>query len=117
MQEWYPGITEQEFTNAINDAVVKALTDGVNDGTAEYDDLVRAHLKLWADSGVPAPANEGNSIQSWLQFLGSHSKEETLHTMRQRMILLMQAANDVYEEGPEAEDKLGIYDNRPDLRP
>lgn len=29
MQEWYPGITEQEFTNAINDAVVAALKEMV----------------------------------------------------------------------------------------
>lgn len=79
--------------------------------------MVRAHLKLWADSGIPAPANEVNSIQGWLRFLGSHTKEETLSTMRQRMVLLMQAANEVYAEGPSVEDAIGIYDNRPDLRP
>ena len=117
MTEWYNGITQQEFTDAVNDAVVRALGDGVNDRTADYKDLVRAHLKLWAESGIPAPVNEGNSIQAWLRFLGCHTKEETLDAMRQRMILLMQAANEVHKEGPDVENALGIYDNRPDLRP
>ena len=81
------------------------------------DDFLNEHLKLWQDSGIPAPANELQSIQGWLQYLGQHGAEETKSAMRKRMVLLMQAANDLYKEGPEAEDAVGIYDNRPDMRP
>jgi hypothetical protein len=118
MTKWYAGITEQEFTDAINDAVVTALRYEVNEnngGDKAYDAYVRSHLKLWKESGVDAPVNEGNSIQAWLRFLGGHSKEETLNTMRIRMLKLMNAAQEVYDLGPEAEDALGIYDNRPDM--
>ena len=118
MTKWYTGITEQEFTDAVNDEVIAALTYEVNEnngGDKAYNALVRSHLKLWKESGINAPINEGNSIQAWLRFLGSHTKEETLSAMRQRMILLMNAAQEVYNEGPETEDELGIYDNRPDM--
>lgn len=115
MTKWYNGITEQEFTNAVNDAVLKALKDGVNAKTADYKDYVRAHLKFWAESGVPAPENEIQSIQSWLRYSGGHTKEEMQDTMRQRLILLGKEAQAVYAEGPEAEDAIGIYDNRPDI--
>ena len=80
-------------------------------------DFLREHLRLWKDSGIPAPANELQSIQAWLQYLGQHGAEETKNAMRNRMILLMQAANELHAEGPQAEDEAGIYDNRPDMRP
>ena len=118
MTKWYAGITEQEFTDAVNNEIIAALTYEVNEnngGDKAYDALVRSHLKLWKESGINAPINEGNSIQAWLRFLGGHTKEETLSAMRQRMILLMNAAQEVYDEGPETEDELGIYDNRPDM--
>src|ERR1035437_10239997 len=119
MTKWYPDITEQEFTDAINEAVIAALKYEVNEnngGDKAYEAFVRSHLKLWKESGINAPINEGNSIQSWLRFLGSHTKEETLDVMRHRMILLMNAAQEVYDLGPETEDVIGIYDNRPDMR-
>lgn len=75
------------------------------------------HLKLWKDSGVPAPANELQSIQGWLRCLGENGAEKTADIMRKRMLLLMEAANDLHALGPEAEDAAGIYDNRPDMRP
>ena len=108
MIEWYEGITQQDFTDAVNMAAIKALTDKINarDPEVEYEDLVRAHLCFWKESGIPAPDNELQSIQSWLRFAGSHTKEELLSTLRQRMILLMQAANALHAEGPEAEDKV-----------
>lgn len=81
------------------------------------DKFLTDHLKFWKDSGIPAPGNELQSIQGWLTYLGEHGAEQTKDTMRKRMILLMEAANDLYEEGPAAEDAAGIYDNRPDLRP
>jgi hypothetical protein len=115
MTQWHNGITEQEFINAVNRAVVFALEHGVNSDVADYDDYVRAHLKLWKESGIDAPANEANSIQAWLQFLGEHTREETISTMQARMLLLMEAADAVYEEGPAVEDAIGIYDNRPDM--
>lgn len=115
MTKWYEGITEQEFTDAVNDAVIKALKDGVNAKTADYKDYVRAHLKFWAESGIPAPASEIQSIQAWLRYSGGHTIEEMKDTLRQRMMLLMNAANEVHKEGPEAEDTVGIYDNRPNM--
>jgi hypothetical protein len=75
------------------------------------------HLRLWKDSGIPAPANELQSIQGWLRYLGEHGAEGTKDAMRKRMILLMQAANELHDLGPEAEDAAGIYDNRPEMRP
>ena len=80
-------------------------------------DFLNEHLKLWKDSGIPAPANELQSIQGWLRYLGQHGAEETKSAMRKRMVLLMQAANDLYKEGPEAEDAVGIYEHRPEMRP
>lgn len=82
---------------------------------ATYNKFLAEHLKFWEDSGIPAPANELQSIQSWLSYLARNGAEETMKTMRSRMVLLMGAANDLHEAGPEAEDEVGIYDNRPDL--
>ncbi len=75
------------------------------------------HLIMWMDEGIPAPLNEAQSIQSWLSYLSSHTKEETMDTMRKRMILLGKTASDIYEKGREAEKEVGIYKNRPDLDP
>ena len=117
MIKWYEGITEQDFIDAVNFAVIEALKDGVNTKppTADYKDYVRAHLKFWAESGIPAPESEINSIQSWLRFSARHTMEEMQDTLRQRMMLLMKAAEEVYKEGPESEDAVGIYNNRPDI--
>lgn len=110
-------ITKQEFTDAVNSGVQAILAKRFNskDPEIEYKDLVRAHLKLWAESNIPAPENELQSIQAWLRFSGSHTKEEIQNAMRKRMVLLMEAAQEVYDEGPEEEDRLGIYDNRPEM--
>jgi len=115
MTKWYTGITEQEFTDAVNDAVIDALKNGVNAHTADYEDYVRAHLKFWAESGIPAPESEIKSLQAWLYYSSGHTMEEMQDTLRARLSLLMDAAVAVYEEGPEAEDRIGIYDNRPDI--
>lgn len=82
---------------------------------ATYNKFLVEHLKFWEDSGIPAPANELQSIRAWLTCLAEHGAEETMTRMRSRMVLLMGAANDLHEAGPEAEDEVGIYDNRPDL--
>ena len=118
MITWYEGITEQDFTNAINFAVIDAIKNGVNatPSTAKYDDYLKSHLKFWAESGIHAPESEINSIQAWL----SHSSdcrdlEQMQDTLRARLILLMKAAEEVYAAGPAAEDRLGIYANRPDI--
>jgi hypothetical protein len=117
MIKWHEGITEQEFTDAINDAVINALKDGVNakPPIADYKDYVKAHLKFWAESGVAAPGNELQSIQAWLRYSSNHSKEEIQDTWRTRMTLLMKAAQEVYDGGQAEEDRIGIYDNRPDM--
>lgn len=81
----------------MSDAVDKFLTD---------------NLKLWKDEGVPAPMNELQSIAAWLRCLGEHGQEETISRMRARMVLLMNAANDLHDAGPEAEDAAGIYERR-----
>ena len=115
MIKWYKGITEEDFTDAVNYAVVNALKDGVNECTSEYKDYVRAHLKFWAETGLSAPKSEINSIQAWLYFTSGHTLEEVQDTMRARLSLLMEAAEEVYAGGAEAEDAVGIYDNRPDM--
>lgn len=78
-------------------------------------EYLREHLILWKDSGIPAPANELQSIAGWLQFLGEHGEAKTKDAMNKRIILLEQAAIELYEEGPEAEAAAGIYKNRPEL--
>lgn len=75
------------------------------------------HLKMWKESGIPAPLNELQSIAAWLRASASMTKEELQSAMRARMILLMQASQELHAEGREMEDLAGIYDNRPDLRP
>lgn len=81
------------------------------------DKFLTDHLRLWKDEGVAAPANELQSIQAWLRCLGTYGVEETKKRMRARMVILMGAANDLHDAGPEAEDAAGIYDDRPDMRP
>jgi hypothetical protein len=81
------------------------------------EDFLNEHLKLWKDEGIPAPVNELQSIQGWLRCLVQNGAEETADIMRKRILLLGQAAIDLHKAGPEAEDKVGIYENRPDLRP
>ena len=83
----------------------------------QQHDFLEEHLKLWKDSGVPAPANELQSIQTWLKHLGQHGDLETRNVMRTRMLLLINAAQKLHEKGPEAEDKAGIYEHRPEMRP
>lgn len=117
MSNWYDGITEQEFTDAVNSKVAEILTARFNakDPEVEFKDLLRAHLRFWKESNVPAPENEVQSIQAWLRFAGMHTKEEYLNSLRMRLMLLMNAATELYNEGPEAEDAAGIYNNRPDM--
>ncbi len=116
MIEWYEGITEQDFTDAINFAVIDALKNGVNNNKAEYTDYVKAHLKFWKKSNIPAPESEINSIQSWLRYSSDcRDLEQMQDTLRVRMTLLMKAAEEVYAAGPTEEDRLGIYANRPDI--
>lgn len=82
------------------------------DEILEKHDFLFEHLKLWKDEGIPAPENELQSISTWLSYLGMHGAEATKDTMRARMLLLMEAANTLYALGPEAEDKVGIYEKR-----
>jgi hypothetical protein len=79
------------------------------------DEFLLQHLKMWKDLGIPAPLNELQSIEAWLQHLGRYGLEETKRVMRVRMVLLMSAANALHSKGPEAEDI--IYADRPDMRP
>ena len=82
----------------------------------EYNKFLTQYLVMWEQSGESAPENEIQSIQAWLSFLGQHGAEETKKVMRNRLILLGNAAVELYEAGPEAEDEVGVYKNRPDLR-
>lgn len=81
------------------------------------DPFLVEHLKMWKDSGVPGPVNELQSIAAWLRLSGTCDKKELQSIMRKRLILLMDASQDLHKEGREAEDIAGIYDNRPDLKP
>lgn len=75
------------------------------------------HLKLWRDEGIDAPNNELQSIQAWLACLGANGVQATSDRMRNRMLLLMKTANSLHNEGSDAEEAAGIYDNRPEMRP
>lgn len=81
------------------------------------DKFLTDHLRMWKDEGVPAPVNELQSISAWLECLGTHGAEETMERMRARLLLLMNTVNELHDQGREAEDAAGIYDNRPDLKP
>lgn len=80
------------------------------------DKFLTDHLIMWKESGVPAPLNELQSIAAWLRASADKTKEELQTIMRTRMILLMKASQELFEEGMEAEDIAGIYNNRPDLK-
>jgi hypothetical protein len=82
----------------------------------KLDKFLTDHLRLWKDEGVPAPLNELKSIEVWLSCLGHHGVEETKNRMRARMLMLGKAAYALNDQGPEAEDEAGIYDNRPDMK-
>lgn len=92
------------------------MTDHLSDYIEKHDFLLQ-HLKMWKDEGVPAPLNELQSIQTWLSCLGTHGEEETKNRMHNRLLLLMTAAKELHKLGRIAEDAVGIYDNRPDMRP
>ena len=81
----------------------------------DLDTFLIEHLKLWKDLGVPAPANELQSIAAWLAYLGEHGAEKTIETMQVRMMLLTDAVEKLHKAN--AEEVHGIYDERPDLRP
>lgn len=74
--------------------------------------MLATHLKMWVGQGIAAPANELQSIQSWLQVLGAQGPVETKRIMQKRMILLTQAATEIYNAGSEEEDRLGIYSEK-----
>jgi len=81
------------------------------DAGVEDEDWLAEHLRMWKKSGIEAPRNELQSIHAWLVTLGDEGAEKTKEIMRTRMILLMNAVNDLAEKGSEAEVKAGIYDN------
>ncbi len=87
------------------------------DVTIRVPGFVAAHLKMWEDSGVPAPLNELQSIAAWLRYLGQNGADETKKAMRNRILILMKAANNIYEAGPYVEELAEIYKNRPDRKP
>jgi len=81
----------------------------------ELQDFLIEHLKMWKDEGVPAPVNELQSIAAWLRE-SSYGLEQMQDKMRQRMLLLMEAAEALDEQhGIDGAVLAGIYANRPDL--
>jgi len=98
------------ITDVINEVYINESRFGINKILSQY-------LKLWMLEGMEAPVNELNSIQSWLATLSEHGKEETCNRMRQRILLLMHAANELNDLGRDAENIIGIYEHRPDLIP
>lgn len=82
--------------------------------TVELDDFLIDHLKMWKDEGVPAPVNELQSIAAWLR--ESSNVDEMQNKMRMRMMILMEAAGALDEQGGiDGAVLAGIYANRPDL--
>jgi hypothetical protein len=81
----------------------------------DLEDFLVDHLKMWKDSGVPAPVNELQSIATWLRE-SSYGLEQMQNKMRQRMLLLMKTANALDKQhGIDGAVLAGIYANRPDL--
>jgi hypothetical protein len=81
------------------------------------DSFLTDHLRMWKDEGVPAPVNELQSIAAWLRTLGELGAEKTIEAMRSRMLLLMEAAQELHNAGPAGEAAAGIYDKRPEAKP
>lgn len=100
-----------------NDHIKNLIQEKADKLDTQKNDFLREHLKLWKDSGIPAPMNELQSIDTWLTQLTNSGEEKTKDIMRKRIILLMEAVAKLHKEGPEAEEAAGIYDNRPDMRP
>lgn len=99
------------MAKTFKDAIGK---ESVPEGVCEFDDItlrtwLYRHLVLWRMTGVAAPKNELESIQSWMGFLAKNTKEDTIDTMRTRMILLTNAVHTLHAAGPEAEDEAGIF--------
>ena len=85
---------------------------------SDREPFLEEHLRFWKDSGIPAPRNELHSIQAWLRTIaGMKDIEEVKQVMRLRLVLLMEAANDLHDAGEAAIDEAGIYDNAPELKP
>ena len=85
--------------------------------TAKFDRFLTDNLRMWKDSGIPAPKNEIQSIHAWMGMLREQGQEETLKRMAARLVLLDRAARQLNALGPETEDEAGIYDERPEARP
>lgn len=82
----------------------------------EQKSFLLPFLRMWKDEGLSAPVNELQSISAWL-YKSCDGLEPLKSAMRARMLLLMRAADQLNDEGLEAEIKAGIYDNRPDMIP
>lgn len=111
-----PGLLDAEEEIERLEGLVELSRCEINRLKQEHN-FMRTHLKLWKEEVKDGPINELASIQAWLLTLSKNGAEETANIMRTRMLLLMGAAEVLYHEGPAAEDKAGIYENRPDLRP
>lgn len=79
----------------------------------QFQPFLIEHLKMWKDSGVPAPVNELQSIAAWLRETSDVKKMQ--NSMRNRMLILMKAATAINDKGIDYEILTGIFDNRPDL--
>ena len=77
-----------------------------------FDKFLTDHLRIWKESGIPAPLNEIQSIHAWMNQLEKNGAEETLRRMAARLVLLNRAAIELHELGPDAEKEAGIYDNQ-----
>ena len=78
-------------------------------------EFLNTYLKMWKSEGVPAPLNELQSIAAWLR--ESADPEAMKEKMRKRMLLLEAQAVHLNTQGSDAEARVGIYENRPDLKP
>jgi len=87
------------------------LADLAFEKKPEFDAFLTDNLRMWKASGIPAPLNEIQSINAWMERLKDVGAEETLKSMAARLVLLNRAAQELHAAGPEAEKTAGIYDN------
>jgi hypothetical protein len=87
------------------------------DVTINVPSYISKYLKMWQDSGIPAPLNELQSMAGWLRYLGENGVEKTKETMQKRMLILMEVAGGIHDAGPYVEELAEIYKNRPDQKP
>lgn len=114
--DYVPAASYEPFLTVAHRAALKTVQEhaAAKAEGREVESFLRSHLKMWMDSGIPAPLNELQSISGWLRTSAEGMRPMQM-AMRNRIILLLREVAKLSNEGIEAEIREGIYDERPDL--